>query len=101
MTPVRAVRIAAAEGLVDVPENHIPPDSLADAFRRGKQRVSDLAAGSTPTSPRVGCAWRWISIAAAIWNRAAEEYLAALENRQWLQRGADELWRSCITAKES
>ncbi len=75
--PVRAVRIAAAEALVDVPENLIP-DSLADAFSRANSeyQTSMLVNADFP-SGRMRMALD--QHRRGNLNKAAEDYLAALE----------------------
>jgi|TARA_B110000908_G_C10115247_1_gene384950 tetratricopeptide (TPR) repeat protein len=75
--PVRAVRIAAAEALVDVPENLIP-DSLADAFSRANSeyQTSMLVNADFP-SGRMRMALD--QHRRGNLNKAAEEYLAVLE----------------------
>ncbi len=74
---VRAVRIAAAEGLVDVPENQIPP-ALTDAFRQANQEYQ--------TSLRINADFPSGRMRMAVdqhrrgnLERAAEEYLAVLK----------------------
>ncbi len=75
--PVRAVRIAAAEGLVDVPKNLIP-DALSDAFSRAHEEYqTSLQVNADFPSGRMAMAldqYRRGNL-----DRAAEEYLAVLK----------------------
>ena len=75
--PVRAVRIAAAEGLVDVPENRIP-DGLTDAFRRAnKEYLTSMLVNADFPSGRMRMALD--QHRRGNLSRAEEEYLAVLK----------------------
>jgi len=75
--PVRAVRIAAAEGLVDVPENLIP-NALSDAFSRAhKEYQTSLLVNADFPSGRMAMALD--QHRRGNLDRAAEEYLAVLK----------------------
>lgn len=75
--PVRAVRIAAAEGLVDVPEQLIP-DTLADAFSRAnKEYQTSMRVNADFPSGRMGMALD--QHRRGNLDKAADEYLAVLK----------------------
>jgi len=75
--PVRAVRIAAAEGLVDVPENRIP-DGLTDAFSRAnKEYLTSMLVNADFPSGRMRMALD--QHRRGNLSRAEEEYLAVLK----------------------
>ena len=75
--PVRAVRIAAAEGLVDVPENRIP-DVLTDAFSRAnKEYLTSMLVNADFSSGRMRMALDQHHRGNL--SRAEEEYLAVLK----------------------